>query len=76
MVADWSDLVGTNEGLDSQVILHQLLHIGLSPRQRLGLRETGQAQRALVGHAWGSTCIGIAEENVPRLQATKKRKEK
>lgn len=63
-----TDLVGTDEGLDSQVIFHQLLHIDLSPHQGLGLGQPGQAQRALVCLAWGSTCIGIVEENVPRLK--------
>lgn len=72
-------LVGPDERLHSQVILHQLLHVGLSSDQRgeLGGDEAGrcrQPQRRLVGGAGRSASVGVPEKHIPRLQERKKRK--
>lgn len=60
-------LVGPDEGLDGQVILHQLLHVGLSSNQRGELRSLSQTQRRLVGGTRGGAGVGVPEEDVPGL---------
>lgn len=60
-------LVGPDEGLDSQVILHQLLHVGLSSNQRGELRSLSQTQWRLVGGARGGAGVGVPKEDIPRL---------
>lgn len=60
-------LVGPDEGLHSQVILHQLLHVGLSPHQGGQLGGRRQAQRRLVGGARRSARVGVPEKHVPGL---------
>lgn len=60
-------LIGPDEGLHGQMILHQLLHVGLSSHQRGELRSSRQSQRRLVGGARRSTGIGVPEEHVPGL---------
>uniref|UniRef100_A0A146YLN3 Uncharacterized protein n=1 Tax=Fundulus heteroclitus TaxID=8078 RepID=A0A146YLN3_FUNHE len=61
------DLIGSDEGLDSQVILHQLLHVGLRTDQA---RRRSQTQRRLVGGARRSAGVGVTEKHVPRLVNT------
>lgn len=61
-------LVGPDEGLDSQVILNQLLHVGLSSNQRGELRSLSEAQWRLVGGARGGAGVSVPEEDVPRLR--------
>lgn len=65
-------LVGSDEGLDSQMILHQLLRVGLSADQRGQLRSR-QTQRRLVGGAGGRAGVGVTEKHVPRLERRKVR---
>lgn len=60
-------LIGPDEGLHGQMILHQLLHVGLSSHQRGELRSSRQSQRRLVGGARRSTGVGVPEEHVPGL---------
>lgn len=61
-------LVGPDEGLHGQVILHQLLHVGLSSNQRGELGDRRQTQRRLVGGAGRSAGVGVTEKHVPRLE--------
>lgn len=61
-------LIGPDEGLDSQVILHQLLHVGLSSDQRGRLRSSRQTQRRLVGGAGRSTGVSVSEKYIPGLE--------
>lgn len=63
-------LVGPDERLHRQVVLHQLVHVGLGAhhglrtgRDRQGARA--QEQRALVGGARWRPGIGVSEKNVP-----------
>lgn len=68
-----SYLVRPDEGLDGQVILHQLLHIWLSPNQRGELRSNEarrrrQTQRRLIRSTRGSAGVGVAEKHIPRLE--------
>lgn len=63
-------LVGPDERLHRQVILHQLVHIGLGSHQglRSGQGRQGawaQGEWALVGGARGCSGIGVSEKNVP-----------
>ena len=58
-------LVGPDEGLDRQVVLHQLLHVGLRSNQRGELRSCRQTQRRLVGCAGGGAGVSIPEEHIP-----------
>lgn len=63
-------LVGSDERLHCQVVLHQLVHVGLGFHQGLhsghgGQRAWAQGERALVGGAWGRSGIGVSEKNVP-----------
>lgn len=60
-------LIGPDEGLHGQMVLHQLLHVGLSSHQRGELRSSRQSQRRLVGGARRSTGVGVPEEHVPGL---------
>lgn len=66
----WSPyLVGPDERLHCEMVLHQLVNVGLRLPQEMGLGQCGKAgtQRrgALVSGAWSSSSIGIAEEDVP-----------
>lgn len=61
-------LIGPDERLHSQVILHQFLHVGLSSYQWGELRSCRQTQRRLVGGAGRSTCIGVPEKHIPGLR--------
>ena len=61
-------LIGPDEGLDSQMILHQLLHVGLSSDHRGELRSCRQTQRRLIGGARRSAGVRVPEEHVPRLE--------
>lgn len=63
-------LVGPDEGLDSQVILHQFLHVGLCSNQRGELRSNearGYRQRGLIGSTRRSTGVSVPEKHIPRL---------
>lgn len=79
-LASWPYLISSDERLHGQMVLHQLLHVGLSSNQRLGLRQLGQAhaqrRRTLVGGARGSPGISVPEENVPRLERRQKEKKR
>lgn len=66
-------LVGPDERLHCQVVLHQFVHVGLGGHQGLcsghGRQGTwAQGERALVGGAWGCPSIGVSEKNVPGLK--------
>lgn len=54
------------------MVLHQLLHIGLSPHQCLdtgqSLRSPTEGWRALVGSTRRSPSVSITEEYIPGLQ--------
>lgn len=75
--AVYTNLVCTDEGLHCQVVLHEFLHIRLSPNQGLGLCETGQARAQWrwthVGRTWGSSRVGVPEKDVPRLGKVEKK---
>lgn len=63
-------LVGSDQRLHSQVILHQLLHVGLRPHEggELGSDETGGCrQRRLVGDTGGRAGVSVPEKHIPRL---------
>lgn len=63
-------LVGPDERLHCQVVLHQLVHVGLGTHQGLCTccdrqGAWAQGQRALVGGARRCPGIGVSEKNVP-----------
>lgn len=66
-------LIGPDEGLDGKVILHQLLHVGLSSDQRGELRSGRQTQRRLVGSTGRSAGISVPEKYIPRLEERRRR---
>lgn len=61
-------LIGPDQRLNRQVILHQLLHIGLTSNQRGELRSCRQTERRLIGGARRSTGVGVPEKYIPRLE--------
>ena len=69
-------LVSPDERLHRQVILHQLVHVGLGLHQGPCSGHSWQGARAqgewaLVGGAWGRSSIGVSEKNVPWLKTKK-----